>query len=194
VTEQDAGSAHDPQPDAKTGVHLGSRHRAAAHGSHESWTMNRLRHCEYVPAVPESEARHLRGLPASWDQAIEESALEGLQGRAKTLAGRLERGGRKSEADELRRRAAVLARADELHRHASDVETIAGLYRALSALAGEHEIVSDYDRTWAQAGVLEEPMAIAHGPAFRETAALRNRAYRSLAATVARYARTGWPP
>ena len=151
--------------------------------------MNRFRYCEYVPSVPESEARHLRGLPASWEEPIEESALEGLQGRAKTLAGRLEKGGRKREADELRRRAAVLARADELHRHASDLETVAGLYRALSILAGEREVVSSYDRSWAQTGVLQEPTGVAHGPAFRETAALRNRAYRSLAVTVARYAR-----
>lgn len=140
--------------------------------------------------MPESDARPLRGLPPSWEQSIVESAVESLRRRAGTLAGRLERGGRKREADQLRRRAAVLARADELHRHASDLETIGGLYRALSTLAGEHEPLSDYDRTWAQAGTLEEPMAIAHGPAFRETAALRNRAYRSLAATVARYARS----
>ena len=139
--------------------------------------------------MPESDARHLRGLPASWGQPIAESALEGLQGRAKAIAGRLERGGRNREADELRRRAALLARADELHRHASDVETIAGLYRALTVLAGAREPVGDYDRTCAQAGLLEEPMAVAHGPAFRETAALRNRAYRSLAAAVARYVR-----
>jgi len=139
--------------------------------------------------MPEAEARHLRGLQASFEQAFEESALEGLQVRAKTLAGRLESCGRKGEADELRRRAAVLARADELHRHAFDVETIAGLYRALSTLAGEHHLASDGDRTWAQTGALEEPMTVAHGPAFRETAALRNRAYHSLAATVARYSR-----
>jgi hypothetical protein len=151
-------------------------------------TMNWLRRCEYVPPMPESDARHLRGLPASWQQPIAESALEGLHGRAMALASRLQRCGRKHEADELRRRAALLARADELHRHASDVETAVGLYRALSTLAGEQEHLGECGRTWAQAGALEEPMA-AHGPAFRETAALRNRAYRSLAAAVARHVR-----
>jgi len=154
--------------------------------------MNRRLQCEYVPAMAEPDARHLRGLPPSWEEPIVESALDGLQRRARTLARRLERGGRKAEAAELRRRAAVLARTDELHRHASDLETLGGLYRALSTLAGENELPSDSDRTWAQAGVLEEPMAIAHGPAFRETAALRNRAYHSLAASVARYARSAW--
>lgn len=142
--------------------------------------------------MPESEARHLRGLTRSWEQPIVESALDGLQRRAETLARKLERGGRKTEAGELRRRAAVLAHADELHRHASDLETIGGLYRALSTLAGEH-VGTDCDRTWTQAGLLEEPIGGAHGPAFRETAALRNRAYRSLAATVAHYARSPAP-
>lgn len=155
--------------------------------------MKGLRYCEYVPPMPESDARHLRGLAHSWEQPIAESAPDGLQRRAKTLARRLVTSGRKAEAEELGRRAAVLARADELHRHASDLETIGGLYRALSILAGEHEVVSDSDRTWAQAGLLEEPTVVAHGPAFRETAALRNRAYRSLAATVARYTRSPAP-
>jgi hypothetical protein len=138
--------------------------------------------------MPESDARHLLGLPTSWEQRIPESELESLQERANAIAGRLERGGRKREAGELHRRVASLARADELHRHASDVETIAGLYRALTALAGEREPIGDYERTWAQAGVLEDPMM--HGPAFRDTAALRNRAYRWLAAAVAQYARS----
>jgi hypothetical protein len=140
--------------------------------------------------MPESDARHLLGLPPSWEQRIPESALESLQERANAIAGRLERGGRKREADELHRRIAALARADELHRHASDVETIAGLYRALTTLAGEREPIGDYERTWAQAGVLEDPMSVMHGPAFRETAALRNRAYRWLAAAVAQFARS----
>lgn len=139
--------------------------------------------------MPESDARQLRGLPASWEQPIAESALEGLQRRAEALACGLQRAGRKREAGELRRRVALLARADELHRHAADLETLAGLYRALSALAGEHEPMGAYDRIWTQAGALEQPMAAMHGPAFRETAALRNRAYRSLAAAVAQHLR-----
>jgi hypothetical protein len=150
--------------------------------------MNRLRHAEYVPPPPEATARRLRGLPASWEQPILESAVEGLQKRAAALAVCLEKSGRKREADELRRRIAVLERADELHRHAGDIETLAGLYKALSTFAREDERPDEHERAWAQAGLLEDAMTVTHGPAFRETCVLRNRAYRWLAAAVARYA------
>lgn len=162
---------------------------AAARGSHDVPLVNRLRHSAYTPPMPESDARHLRGLPTCWEQPIPESALEGLEERAGVLAARLEKAGRKRDADELRRRVAILQRADALHRHASDVETIAGLYRALATFTGEHEPAGEHERMWAQAGVLEDPMSVTHGPAFRETAALRNRAYRWLVAAVAAHAR-----
>jgi hypothetical protein len=93
------------------------------------------------------------------------------------------------DAAELCRRVELLDRADELHRHASDVETVAGLYRALATLAQEQVRAEEDERTWLQSGVLEGLAPLAHGPAFRETAALRNRAYRLVAATVARYGR-----
>jgi hypothetical protein len=139
--------------------------------------------------LAEAEARLLRGLPACWEQSIPESALEGVQERAKNLAARLEGAGRKRNAQELRRRIRILERADELHRHASDVETIAGLYRALSAFARVHESIGEHERAWVQAGLLDDPMSVAHGPAFRETAALRNRAYRLVTAAMACYSR-----
>jgi hypothetical protein len=70
------------------------------------------------------------------------------------------------------------------------VETIVGLYRALSVFAREEEPAAlRQQRAWAQAGLLDDPMSVVHGPAFRETAALRNCAYRWLASTMARYAR-----
>ncbi|HXX68705.1 MAG TPA: hypothetical protein VEK07_16075 [Polyangiaceae bacterium] len=137
--------------------------------------------------MAESVTRHLRGLPPSWEQAIAESSIDALRKRTYALAGWLERLGRGREAEELRRRVAVLERADELHRHASDIETIAGLYRALATFSGEHEPVRGQQRTWAQAGALEAPTSAMHGPAFRETASLRNRAYRWLAAAVAQH-------
>jgi len=153
--------------------------------------MNLLRRCEYVPPMAEVTARPLRGLPSCWEQAIVESAVDGLRERASTMAARLERAGRKRDAQELRRRILALERADDLHRHASDVETITGLYLALSAFAREHEPIVERERAWAQAGLLDDRMSLAHGPAFRETAALRNRAYRLVAAAIARYARAG---
>ncbi len=150
--------------------------------------MSRLRFAEYVPPMAESDARLLRGLPACWEQPIVESGVEGLEERALVVAVRLESRGRKRDASELRRRIALLQRADELHRHATDVETIAGLYRALATFAHVDQRALERERVWAQAGMLEDPMCILHGPAFRETAALRSRAYRWLAAAIARHA------
>jgi hypothetical protein len=151
--------------------------------------MNFLRRSEYVPSMAESDTQCLRGTPRSWEQQIEESAVEGLRSRAYALAAALKRAGREREAAELNRLVALFERADELHRHASDVETIAGLYRALATLAHEQVPAAEHERTWQQSGVLEGSAPVAHGPAFRETAALRNRAYRLVAATVARYGR-----
>jgi hypothetical protein len=151
--------------------------------------MNCLRRSEYVPPMAKSESRSLRGLPASWGQPIVESTVESLQRRGFALVATLRRAGRTSEAAELRRRIALLERADELQRHASDLETVAGLYRALATFAHEQELPAEHERTWAQAGVLEDPLSVVHGPAFRETATLRNRAYRLLAASVARSGR-----
>lgn len=148
--------------------------------------MSLLRRAEFVPPMAEPDARQLRGLPVSWEQHIAESAVDGLCRRAEALAAVLEAVGRRRDATELRRRLALLQRAEELHGHAADVETIAGLYRALSALSCEQEQGGPYERTWAQTGVLDDPISAVHGPAFRTTAALRNRAYRLVAATIAR--------
>jgi hypothetical protein len=145
-----------------------------------------LRRSEYVPPMAQADARRLRGTPGHWDQQIAESAVEGLRRRAYALATSLKRAGREREAAELNRQVALLERADELHQHASDVETVAGLYRALATLAHEQVPAVEDERTWLQSGVLEGSVSGAHGPAYRETAALRNRAYRLVAATVAR--------
>jgi hypothetical protein len=128
------------------------------------------------------DAQRLRGLPTSWEQRIDESAIGAIVERAEARARALAKLGRRHEADELRRRVALLRRADELHGHASDVEALAGIYRALAVFAGE-PLQADA-RTWIQAGMHDEPI---HGPAFRETAALRNRAFRAVAATLTRY-------
>jgi hypothetical protein len=154
--------------------------------------MNRLRRSEYVPPMAEADARRLRGVPSSWEQAVAESAVEGLQKRADGLVVLLERAGRERDAAEMRCRIALLQRADQLHRHASAIETAAGLYRALAIFAQDQEQQEpslEHERIWAQAGLLEDPLTVMHGPAFRETAALRNRAYRLLAAGVARLGR-----
>lgn len=138
--------------------------------------------------MPGPDARRLRGLPACWEQGIVESAVDGLTKRADALAIALAKRGRKREADELRRQVSLLERADELHRHASDVETLAGLYRAIATFAHEHDQVTEESLAWAQAGTLgDHASTIGHGPAFRETAALRNRAFRLVAAAVAQY-------
>jgi hypothetical protein len=133
------------------------------------------------------DARRLRGLPPSWEQAVPESAIDGLKKRAESLAVALTRRGRRAEADELRRRAALLERADELHRHASSLETLVGLYRALAVFARERDPEVERLFVWAQAG-MDQPSSAGHGPAFRETAALRNRAFRWLSTALVRAA------
>jgi hypothetical protein len=127
-----------------------------------------------VPPLPAEESRRLRALPAYWECAVPESAVDATIERARAIASTLAGRGKRREADELRRRAAVLARADALHRHAADVETLVDLYRALATFAGEAPL--------ALAAAREEP---GHGAAFRETAALRNRAFRAVAARIA---------
>ena len=145
--------------------------------------MSRLRFSEYVPATSTEALRQLRGLPAAWGQAVAETEVDALRGRAEGVSLALRRRGREREAAELRRLTSVLERTDELHRHASDLETIAGLCRALEAFAPEAEpALVEGSLAWAQlvAGTN------GHGAAFRETALLRNRAFRLLASTLAR--------
>ena len=143
-----------------------------------------LRGCDYVPPTLGRDAQRLRALPASWEQRVDESAVGAMIERAEATASALARLGRRREADELRRRTQLLRRADELHGHAADIEALAGLYRALALLADE-PLPADA-RAWFQTGMHDEPV---HGPAFRETAALRNRAFRAVASALARYAR-----
>lgn len=149
--------------------------------------MSRLRFSETVPSLPERDARLLRGLPSSWEEPIRESELDALLKRARAMAAASSAAGRAHEAREMWRRISLLERADDLHAHAFDVETLAQLYRALATLAepGAPD-VADASRTWLQAGALPGAPSPAHGPAFRETAALRSRAYRWLLALVAR--------
>lgn len=137
------------------------------------------------------DARRLRGLPKEWERAVSESAIDGLLRRGRTLASQLSRQHRKRDAAELRRFLSLLERADELHRHASDVETLTGLYRALTAFTGEEDDPAVRQSfTWIQTGAVEgETFPAPHGPAFRETAAIRNRAFRLVAAAIARLSR-----
>jgi hypothetical protein len=153
--------------------------------------MKRLRACEYVPSPAEDDARLLRGLPLTWEAAIDESALDGLQKRAAVLATSLAARGCPRDAADLRRRLALVARAAALHEHAANVETLAQLYRALSAFAKPGDRPIDASRVWVQSGALAEMPAAVHGPAFRETAALRNRAFRWVEEAVAKFSRAG---
>jgi hypothetical protein len=130
----------------------------------------------------------LRGLPPHWEQRIVESAVDGLLQCAMGLARALEKQGGKAEAQELRRRTLLLERTDELHRHASSIETLVGLYRALRVFGQERDPALENALTWVQSGAFGEKGA-PHGPAFRETAALRNRAFRLVAAGLAKYSR-----
>jgi hypothetical protein len=123
------------------------------------------------------DVRLLRALPSSWEHAVPESAVDGLMKRADAVAVGLAKRGCKRDAEELRRRIALLERADELHRHASDIETLVGLYSALAAFAHEREPAVEESFAWTQAG-RDGEFSPGHGRAFRETAALRNRAFR----------------
>jgi hypothetical protein len=85
------------------------------------------------------------------------------------------------------RRLALLERADDLHRHADSLETLAGLTRALQLFSEPGVRMPEEERVWLQTrspGGDEESWG--HGPAFRETAALRNRALRLVAAAIAK--------
>jgi len=157
--------------------------------------VNRLRSSEYLPAPAEADARLLRGLPGSWQAAVAESSIDALSKRARGLAAQLTGRGRRGEAAELLRRVSLLERMDELHRHASNLQTLAGLYVALATFSGENsgEPEQGTHRTLAQTGLLADDQTTS-GPAFRETAALRNRAFRLVASCVARYARGLDPP
>jgi hypothetical protein len=97
--------------------------------------MSRPRYREYVPSLPSADARSLRGLPASWEEPCVESAVDALEMRARLAVASLRKLGRAREAAELSRRLALLERADDLHRHADSLETLAGLTRALALFA-----------------------------------------------------------
>jgi hypothetical protein len=118
-----------------------------------------------------------------------ESAVDGLKRRAGALAVALRKRNRTHEAAELTRRLELFARADDLHRHAESLDILVDLYRALAVFAEEREPTTADSIVWAQTGALDDDAPpVAHGPAFRETAALRNRAFRLVASAVARYA------
>jgi hypothetical protein len=158
--------------------------------------LRRLRFSEQIPPAPVADARRLRSLPPSWAQPIVESAVDGLLKRADGLAGALAVEGHARAAADLRRSADVLRRADALHTHAARVETLAQLYVALVALmeAPGEELPPDASVGLLQAGALSSgDLASAHGAAFRETAALRSRAFRQLEAAVAALARQRHP-
>jgi hypothetical protein len=159
--------------------------------------VDRLRFAEYVPSPRSDDARVLGALPCEWSQQIAESAVAAVKRRADAVARTLAASGRAREAAALRRRVDVLARADELHEHAGRVEILAQLYRALAVIAHEPSDASlEAARLWTQAGATPgiTTTAAPHGPAFRETAALRNRAFRWVLAGIERAARRSAPP
>ena len=159
--------------------------------------LRRLRFAEQIPPAPVADARCLRSLPASWERAIPESAVDGLLKRAEGCAHAREAAHDARAAAHLRRAAEMLRRADALHEQAGRLETLAQLYLALAALRADlvsvepdEEISPDASTGWLQAGALPTAeLSSAHGPAFRETAALRNRAFRQLEAAIARHMR-----
>jgi hypothetical protein len=154
-----------------------------------SMTSKRLRYAERVPPMPEQDARRLRRLPADREARIVESAVDALLQRGRGTAAALRASGRTREAAALLRDVELLERADDLHSHASRLETLAQLYRALVTLAGPEGSVDlglDESPAWLQCGALEDQTPGAHGPAFRATAALRARAFRLALASLAR--------
>jgi hypothetical protein len=162
--------------------------------------LQRLRFSEHVPPAPAADARSLRALPATWDGPIAESAIDGLARRAEGVAKVLRAQGKMQSVKDLRRAAELLVRWDALHARAFELETYAQTYRALVALRAElgekagEGATEDASIAWTQAGALAGAAPpFAHGPAFRETAALRNRAFRNLEAALARHARAGVP-
>lgn len=157
--------------------------------------LRRLRFAEHTPSAPVADARCLRSLPPSWARPIAESAIDGLLKRADAVAAALHAVGDVRAAADLRRAASMLRRADALHLQAGRVETVAQLYVALAALradlvsdSAQEDLTTDASTGWLQAGALPTTgFSSAHGPAFRETAALRSRAFRQVEASVARY-------
>jgi hypothetical protein len=160
--------------------------------------LRRLRFAEHIPPSPAEDARRLRSLPASWSRPIAESAVDAVLKRADGLAGALRSRRDVRAAAAVRRAAAVLRRADALHAQAERLETLAQLYVALLALRADVASFGETDAEagapaddsigWLQAGALpEEELSSEHGPAFRETASLRNRAFRQLEAAIAKH-------
>jgi hypothetical protein len=155
-------------------------------------SVSRVRFSEFVPPLPLAEAQRLRGLSAAGHRSVEESQIDGVTRRAKGMAALLEARGRRHDAGELRRRVDCLERLDEWHRHASDLEIVAGLYRAMRVFASEPGPgpEAEEDAVWIQTCPLgADADAPCHGPAFRETADLRGRALRWVLSALASYER-----
>ena len=74
---------------------------------------------------------------------VEETSIDAVIKRAKGEAVVLEKCGRSRDAGELRRQVASVELLDEWHRHASDLETLAGLCRAVRAFDRQAQIVVD---------------------------------------------------
>lgn len=151
----------------------------------------RLRSAEHVPPPPPA-ARHLRGLPQTWDAPVPESEIDGLLRRARATATALAASA-PARARELQRRVEALEAAEALRAHALRLETVAQLYRALSELQLEAPapLTASEERTMLQAGALDSssPAPPPHGPAVVATTSLRNRAFRLLAARTAQLRR-----
>ena len=137
---------------------------------------------EREPRWTETDARHLRELPDSWSDPMEECAARALARRGHVMVLALFHLGHKREAARLRSRLSLLERTDERHERASYAETLEGLYRALPVLAGEPELVGDGEH------FLDWSRAAASDPAVAECTAARARARRWVAETIAAYA------
>ena len=134
--------------------------------------------------MTETDARHLRELPESWSDPIEECAVAALSRRGHVMVLALFHTGHKREAARLRSRLSLLERTDERHERASYAEILEGLYRALPVLAGEPELVGDGEH------FLDGSRAVASDvdAAVAECTAARNRALHWVAETIAAYA------
>jgi hypothetical protein len=152
----------------------------------------RLRFSDRVPPLDEALARRLRGLPASWEDRVVETDVAALVTRGKRIVAALDAAGRTEEAARLDRTVADLERVDKLHFHAFRVETLTQLYCALVTLLGPvaDDLWPEDAPTLTQSGALADAAdEAAHGPAYRATRALRNRAARQLAWAMARATR-----
>jgi hypothetical protein len=134
--------------------------------------------------LAEADVRYLARLPRKWEEPVLGS-VDSLVRRGHVLVARLDEVGRSREASELRRRVVLLEQTEIVRRRASNLDVLDGLARAIDFLAGEPE-TDDVEEggPWFARDDHEERASMT---ALFAAGRLRNRAYRLLAATAARY-------